>query len=101
MNAYLNYLLEASIGLCMFLLVYQLLLRKETNFRLNRIFLLIAILASVTFPLIKLTTIASPVPSLNFSIHEPEQLTPTPSELISTGVQPSLDTWQIIAYLYV
>lgn len=101
MNAYLNYLLEASIGLCMFLLVYHLLLRKETNFRLNRIFLLIAILASVTFPLVKLTSIASPVPSLNFSIPETEQLTPTPNELISTAVEPTVDIWQIIAYFYV
>lgn len=101
MNAYLNYLLEASIGLCLFLLVYQLLLQKETNFRLNRIFLLIAIIASVTFPLFKLNTLASPVPSLNFSVPEIENLTSIPSESTPEETQPTINTWKIVANLYV
>jgi TonB family protein len=100
MNAYLNYLLEASIGLCLFLLVYQLFLRKETSFRLNRIFLLVAIVASVTFPLLKLNTADSPVPSLNFSVE------PARTELVYTedSTVPesysTFTTWEILAGLY-
>jgi TonB family protein len=100
MNAYLNYLLEASIGLCLFLLVYQLFLRKETSFRLNRIFLLVAIIASVTFPLLKLNTADSPVPSLNFSVE------PARTELVYTedSTVPesysTFTTWEILAGLY-
>lgn len=101
MNAYLNYLLEASIGLCLFLLVYQVFLRKETSFRLNRIFLLIAIIASVTFPLLKLNPADSPVPSLNFSVepaHSEELIYATDST--STESYPALTTWEILAILY-
>src|SRR5688572_13794159 len=101
MNACLNYLLEASIGLCLFLLVYLIFLRKETSFRLNRIFLLVAIIASVTFPLFRFNTADSPVPSLNFSV-EPaiaEELVytegPTLAESYST-----LTTWEILAIFY-
>jgi TonB family protein len=52
MNAFLNYIIEANIGLVLFLACYQLLLRGETNFRLLRIFLLTGIFASLTFPLV-------------------------------------------------
>lgn len=101
MNAYLNYLLEASIGLTLFLLVYQLLLRKETSFRFNRIFLLIAIVASVTFPLFDLNTEDSPVPSLNFSVDTATYETSSLSidESVPETVQP-LSTWEILAILY-
>lgn len=100
MNAYLNYLLEASIGLCLFLLVYQLFLRKETSFRLNRIFLLIAVIGSVTFPLFKLNA-GDSVPSLNFSV-EPAAT----EELVYTNDPGLAETphvltaWEIIALLY-
>lgn len=100
MNAYLNYLLEASIGLCLFLLVYQLLLRKETSFRLNRIFLLIAVIASVTFPLFKLNA-GDSVPSLNFSV-EPaatEELVYTNDPGLAEAPH-VLTAWEIIALFY-
>ena len=32
MNAFVNYLLEANLGLCLFLLLYWILLRGETDF---------------------------------------------------------------------
>ncbi|MEO5603004.1 MAG: M56 family metallopeptidase [Cyclobacteriaceae bacterium] len=52
MNTYLNYIVEANLGLLLFLAFYKLLLHRETNFRLLRILLLIGILASLLFPLI-------------------------------------------------
>lgn len=99
MNAYLNYLLEASIGLCLFLVVYQLLLRKETSFRFNRIFLLIGLGASVLFPLIKLPASNSPVPSLNLSV----QPAVTEADLVYVKEilpQQTWTTWEIVTVIY-
>jgi TonB family protein len=52
MNVYLNYVIEANIGLCLFLLAYVLLLKNETDFRFKRLWLLIAAAGSLIFPLI-------------------------------------------------
>lgn len=99
MNAYLNYLLEASIGLCLFLLAYQILLRKETSFRFNRIFLLIGLGASVIFPLIKINPTNSPIPSLNLSV---EPVVTEDHLVYSNEVIPpnSWTTWEIATLIY-
>ena len=52
MTAIINYILEANLGLLLTLAFYMLFLRKETNFRFMRIYLLAAILASLVFPLV-------------------------------------------------
>ena len=52
MNGYLNYMIEANIGLMLFLGWFHWLLRKENDYRLPRIFLLTALCASLIFPLI-------------------------------------------------
>ncbi len=52
MNGYLNYFIEANIGLVLFLTAYTLLLRNETDFKIKRYFLLIGIFTSLTFPLL-------------------------------------------------
>lgn len=54
MNAFLNYLVEANLGLCLMLLMYVLFLRRETDFAVKRIFLLVSVGASVLFPLIQI-----------------------------------------------
>ena len=59
MNNYLNYLVEANIGLVLFLAAYILVLRKETDFRLQRLFLLAGILASLIFPLVHISNSAA------------------------------------------
>ena len=99
MNAYLNYLLEANIGLCLFLVVYQLLLRKETSFRFNRMFLLIGLGASVIFPLITINTANSPMPSLNLSV---EPIVTEADLVYSNEVIPqnSWTTWEIATVIY-
>lgn len=99
MNVFLNYLVEASLGLCLFLLVYQVFLRKETSFRLNRIFLLVAIIASVTFPLLTFNTPDSPVPSLNFSVEQAEELVYTDNVALAES-NSTVSTWEILAILY-
>lgn len=53
MNSLVNYILESGISLAMLSLIYLLFLRKETFFRLNRIFLLISVVFSIFLPFLK------------------------------------------------
>src|SRR5688572_29862698 len=65
MHAFLNYLVEANLGLCLMLLMYVLFLKSETDFAVKRIFLLASIGASVLFPLVQIEGVGhSYVPSL-------------------------------------
>lgn len=57
MNAFLNYLVESNVGLCAFMLVYVLLLKKETDFVKKRLFLLLSIGVSLVFPLMHFETL--------------------------------------------
>jgi len=66
MNAYLNYLIEANLGLILLLVAYVILLRKETDFIKKRVFLLIGISASLLFPFLHLqSNILQSLPSIN------------------------------------
>ena len=64
MNALINYLIEANLGLCFFLLLYWILLQKETDFALKRACLLISIAISLIFPLLHISTEARLVPAI-------------------------------------
>ena len=55
MNTALNYIIEANIGLILFLAFYRLLLHRETDFPLLRTVLLAGIFASLLFPLIRIS----------------------------------------------
>jgi len=64
--SYLNYLVEANIGLVFFFGIYWLLLRKETQFRFQRMYLLGTMIASLLFPLISISFDNAPIlPSLS------------------------------------
>jgi TonB family protein len=65
MNAYLNYFIEANLSLVLFLAAYVLVLRNETDFRLQRIFLLAGIFISLIFPLLHLRFNGPSLPSLS------------------------------------
>ncbi len=54
MNSIVNFILESGISLTLLSLVYILFLRRETFFRMNRIFLLASVVFSVLLPFIKL-----------------------------------------------
>ena len=54
MNAFLNYLVEANLGLCLMLLTYIVFLRSETDFAVKRVFLLLSIAASLLFPIVQI-----------------------------------------------
>jgi len=53
MKPFINYLIEANLSICFFLLVYQILLRNETDHRFNRVYLLLALVISVALPLFR------------------------------------------------
>lgn len=75
MGGFLNYLIEANIGILTFLVCYQFLLRMETGYRFTRFFLLAGIFVSVIFPLIQahskgeasMFAIGTVLPSLSLS----------------------------------
>ncbi|NQU54283.1 MAG: M56 family metallopeptidase [Bacteroidetes bacterium] len=63
MNSVVNFILESGISLSLLAVIYIFFLRKETFFKLNRIFLLGSILFSVILPFLKFR-IFSPQPVL-------------------------------------
>jgi TonB family protein len=60
----LNYIIEANIGLVIFLAAYLFVLRNETDFKINRLFLLSGIFVSLVFPLIHFQFRTATIPSL-------------------------------------
>ncbi len=58
MHNLVNYLLESGISLTLFALVYLLLLRRETFFGTNRLFLLFSVLYSLLLPLLVIPVLA-------------------------------------------
>jgi TonB family protein len=63
MTNLVNFLLESGISLALLSLIYLLFLRKETFFKINRLFLLGSVLFSVVLPVLKLR-IFSPKPMM-------------------------------------
>lgn len=64
MSTFINYLIEANIGLFLFIILYRIALRNETDFRLKRAIMLSGIIASILFPVIHLNMANSSIPSL-------------------------------------
>lgn len=56
MNNILQYLLESSLCLMLFYLIYWVFLKKDTHFFLNRIYLILSLVISQLIPLFKITS---------------------------------------------
>jgi len=54
MNTFLTYILESTICISVFYLLFRVLMRKETSFAVNRATLLTIVVASVVVPLVQL-----------------------------------------------
>lgn len=63
MNSAVNFILESGISLALLSIIYILFLRRETFFRLNRLFLLVSMGFSILLPFIKFR-IFQPQPTL-------------------------------------
>lgn len=104
MNTFVNYLLEANIGIVLFYLVYWLFLRSENQFSLKRSFLVVGLIASLLFPLISVGNSTPVIPRLSQVV--PATWLP---EIVVYGndVTPTTETnsfvfsWTWISYLYI
>jgi TonB family protein len=72
MNTIINYTIEVNLGLILFYALYVLLLRRETDFRANRVYLLASLAISLIFPLFSLTQGVQPnaIPSVSYMLPE-------------------------------
>ena len=62
MNNAINFLVESGVSLAVLALIYILFLRRETFFRLNRVFLLISVAFSILLPF------------MHFRVYEPQSV---------------------------
>ena len=102
MNYFLNYLIEANIGLCVFAAMYFVLLRNETDFRIKRFVLLGSIFASLVFPAIHISGGNGVIPTLSDvvpTVWLPEVTVNGVGSKIET-TQSLLSPWTVIAILY-
>lgn len=101
MNALTDYLLKANLGLCFFLAIYVLLLKRETDFRFNRGYLLGALLVSSLGPLFHFSVLS--VFSLEGSVKEimlPEIVVRPMAGSMFSGIK-SIADWLRFIYLAV
>lgn len=100
MNTFINYLIEANIGLCLFILLYVIVLKNETDFRIKRAIMLSGMIASVIFPILHFNLQNSAIPALNEFV--PMYLLP---EIVIGDNNSAASTaqsllWTIIHYTY-
>ncbi|PKD19598.1 hypothetical protein APR41_03050 [Salegentibacter salinarum] len=95
MEAFLNYLLKSAGLLCIFYLAYIILLKKETNFQVNRRFLLGGILTSAVLPAIYFTRKVT-VEASSFSFND----VPVTTHVSSEDIISTTGTWEILGVIY-
>ena len=102
----IQYVIESGVSICLFTVLYLLLLQKETFFKLNRVFLLVTLLFSLLLPLMHFK-VYEPIPSV---LLDEIVVTPTSYMLETVSVYGSLasqtaaltistNSWLIIIYL--
>lgn len=99
-----HYLIQIIVFQLLFLLVYELFLKKETFFTYNRAYLLITPVIAILLPLLKIPFLQSAIPAETFTIL-PEVLIGGSGEvqsgLTSSSVAPEADqniNWWLLAY---
>jgi TonB family protein len=102
MDAYVNYVIEGNISLVIFMAAYALILRKETDFRIQRIFLLTGVLLSATLPLVHVefgsTTISQLLPV--YKLSEVIVSDTGAQKITTTGTLTALDFWVSVQWIY-
>ena len=93
MDSFLIYLLKSSGVMLLFFLCYQILLKKETFFNLNRWFLLLGLFTSLCLPLLTYTKIIW-IEGITYNLTLPQTLT----NLNVLPLEQSFD-WTIIVLL--
>ncbi len=90
-----SYILQVIVFQLVFLLVYEFLLKKETFFSYNRVYLLLTPVLALVLPFLKIELLQNSIPS--------QVLVELPEVLVTTGKAPeisenaaSLDLWSLI-----
>ncbi|MCL1821230.1 MAG: hypothetical protein FWG22_00235, partial [Prolixibacteraceae bacterium] len=76
MNSWVNLLIESGTSLSFLALIYMVFLRRETFFRINRIYLLGSLFFSLAIPFIRIPVFSSPTPFML------EEVTVTPRYIL-------------------
>ncbi len=97
MHSLLIYILESGICLTVFFLLYQLFLKKETYYRLNRAYLLFALSFSMLAPLLKISLGSGTSSQLMAYRIEPVVIN---SLSMVNPEQAGWNTWQYITLVY-
>jgi TonB family protein len=105
MNAMVNYLLEANVGLILFMLVYWAMLRNETQFSFKRTYLLFALLGSLIFPLFHFNAQVSAqvIPSIGKLIPTywlPEIVISGNGSVATAKASSGLSIWSVMEWAY-
>lgn len=91
----LIYIGKAAVILSLFYVVYATLLKSDTHFTTNRLFLVSGLLLSFILPFIQFTkTVTIPAPTINVAAYSEE----IPTQLATTPQQ--LDWWDIMLVVY-
>jgi TonB family protein len=104
MNAIINYSIEANTGLLLFMILYWAILKNETQFQFKRLYLLVALLGSILFPLLhfgNFSTVA--IPSIGQIIPEywlPEVVINGGDKVTTKIVNDQLSSWAFAKYIY-
>ncbi|MFZ6013441.1 MAG: TonB family protein [Bacteroidota bacterium] len=100
MSTFINYMIEANIGLMSLMLFYKLLLEKETDFKLIRLAMIAGILVCATFPLLHIENSQTHILSISEVI--PAYWLPEVSVSASGNAADvtAHDVWMIISALY-
>jgi TonB family protein len=105
MNAYLNYFIEANFSIALFLGAYFLILRGETDFKMQRLFLLSGLLISLTFPLLHIQFYSPVLPSLGQLMSPyllPEVVIESDSNVANgSAITNGNNGWMFLGILYV
>jgi TonB family protein len=103
MNNFIEYIIKSGISLTLFYLLYWLVLRNDTYFRLNRSILLASLIFSMVIPFIRFNILPSDgiqrfMPPFVVSFNEPA----VSSEQVLTYAAPvrAINGWKIMGLVY-
>ena len=105
MDSVIQYVIESALSLGLFTILYFLLLQKETFFKMNRFFLLLALLFSLSLPMIHLRVYETQSIMLSEIVVSPStnmlEAVSIYGNNISVGVASSISAsfWLIVIYL--
>jgi TonB family protein len=105
MNTFLNYLIESNVALLLFLGIYLLFLKNETNFKLVRIIVLTGIITAIIFPFIHMERdgISDSIPTLSDVIPTywlPEFVVGNTEAAQATQAHSVTSIWGYLAFVY-